>query len=64
MAMDVRKCTTVADVALQLGVRKQTVYRWIAAGQLRGFRLPGGHFRVPVEELERLRALGERNERS
>lgn len=51
------KSITVTATAQELGVAKQTVYRWIASGQIRTFRLPGGHFRIPLDELERMRTL-------
>ena len=37
---------SVGYVAKRCGVSNTTVLRWINAGQLPAFRLPGGHFRI------------------
>ncbi len=47
------KLLTVSAAAAVLGVSRQTLYRWIAAGELRT-RLVAGRNRVPESEIERL----------
>lgn len=37
-----------------LTVGKQTIYRWLRDGKLYGLRLPGGEWRIPASEVERL----------
>lgn len=43
-------------VARRLGVTVNTVKNWIRKGILQGIRLPSGHYRIPLSELERLTA--------
>ena len=46
---------SVADAAARLSVADQTVRRWLKSGIIRKYqRLPGGQFRIPVSELERI----------
>jgi excisionase family DNA binding protein len=40
------------EAAHELGVCERTLRRYIAAGRLRHHRLPGGHFRIPVDAIE------------
>lgn len=42
---------SVGLVAKRCGVSNTTVLRWIGAGQLPAFRLPGGHFRVNTNDF-------------
>lgn len=42
------------EVADFLGVHVSTVYRYIREGALPHRRLPGGHLRIPPEDLEDL----------
>lgn len=42
---------SVGFIAKHCGVSNTTVLRWISAGQLRAFRLPGGHYRIGREDL-------------
>jgi excisionase family DNA binding protein len=37
---------SVGFIAKRCGVSNTTVLRWINAGQLPAFRLPGGHYRI------------------
>jgi excisionase family DNA binding protein len=37
---------SVGFIAKHCGVSNTTVLRWINAGQLPAFKLPGGHFRI------------------
>ena len=52
--MDNSKHWTPEEIAEILRVHVVTVRRWIAAGQLGAIRLPGGGYRIPQSELERL----------
>jgi excisionase family DNA binding protein len=42
---------SVGFVARHCGVSNTTVLRWIEAGQLPAFRLPGGHHRIGRTDL-------------
>jgi excisionase family DNA binding protein len=42
------------EVAEIFRVHVVTVRRWIAGGQLNAIRLPGGGYRIPQSELDRL----------
>jgi excisionase family DNA binding protein len=46
---------TVEDVAASLGRSCNSVRRWLAAGDLRGYRLQGRAWRVPAGALEDFR---------
>ena len=52
--MDNSKHWTPEEIAEILRVHVVTVRRWIAAGQLGAIRLPGGGYRIPQSELDRL----------
>ena len=43
---------TVKGISTYCMVSTSTVRRWIMEGKLKAFRLPGGHFRVTVENLK------------
>jgi excisionase family DNA binding protein len=43
---------TTGKAADMLGVGLNTIKRWIASGDLRGIRTPGGHWRIPDLELQ------------
>jgi excisionase family DNA binding protein len=45
---------TAKEVAERLRVKVITVQRWLAAGKLRGSKLPSGEWRIPAVEVERL----------
>jgi excisionase family DNA binding protein len=42
---------TVGYIAKHCGVSNTTVLRWIGAGRLPAFRLPGGHYRVEMDDF-------------
>jgi excisionase family DNA binding protein len=42
---------SVGFVAKRCGVSNTTVLRWIGAGQLSAFRLPGGHYRIHNQDF-------------
>ena len=46
-----------AEAARLLRVDPRTVNRWAAEGKLRGFRTPGGHWRVSVDSVRALEGL-------
>ncbi len=48
------KVVKLADVQSELGVSRWTLYNWLKTGKLQGFKLPSGHYRIPVVELNRL----------
>ena len=51
-----KKLFTPPEVARLLGVGRSTVRFWIKRGKIRAVRTPGGQFRIPSEEVERLKA--------
>ena len=42
------------EVARLLGVTTQTVWRWCKEGKIKAGKTPGGQYRIPREEVERL----------
>jgi len=53
MKLDKERYGTV-EAARILGVSAFTVWRWCKEGIIRAGRTPGGQYRIPREELERL----------
>lgn len=51
------KLFSVEEVSIILGLHAQTVQRWCAARKLQAVRL-GLRWRVPAEEIERIRREG------
>ena len=49
------------DVALELGIHRETVYRWIRAGRLAAARIGPRLWRVSPDDLERFKR-GEKRE--
>ena len=47
------------DAAIRLGISYPTLKQWIYRGKLRTVRTPGGHHRIPEQELERFIPKGE-----
>lgn len=45
---------SIARLSEHLDVNPATVRRWIHDGQLQAFQLPGGFWRIPVDEVARL----------
>lgn len=62
MSADTRQCYKVRDAAHVLGVHENTVRNMVDDGRLLAERLPSGHRRIPIVEVERL--LRERAERT
>lgn len=46
---------TAEEFAYLCRVHVSTVRRWIALGRVNAIRLPGGRYRIPSFEVERLR---------
>ena len=46
---------TALEAARKLGVDKSTVVRWLQDDKLAGYRTLGGHWRIPVAEVDRVR---------
>lgn len=53
----VPSCCTTAEAARHLGVSIRTVQLWVDSGALEAWKTVGGHRRIPLESLERLRKL-------
>lgn len=49
----------VSQAAEALGVSSESIRRYLKQGQLRGFQLPGGTWRVDSESVDELIANGE-----
>ena len=45
---------TTGEVGRACGVTAGAVKKWIRQGKIRAIRTPGGHFRIPIDEVERL----------
>jgi excisionase family DNA binding protein len=46
----------VSQIAQEFSVSAHTVARWIREGKIKAIKLPGGTYRIPVEEVERIRS--------
>jgi len=42
----------VGEVAKQLSVHRDTVQKWCREGALKAIRLPNGHYRISLAEIE------------
>jgi excisionase family DNA binding protein len=47
-----RRVLSTGEAAAALGVHERTLRRYIAIGRLRYRRLPGGHYRIPLEAID------------
>ena len=45
------------DAEKELAVSRWTLYRWIKQGKIESVRLPGGHLRIPLIEIERIKSI-------
>jgi excisionase family DNA binding protein len=54
---------TPAEAALELRVSVGTVKRWLRGGDLAGVRLPGGGWRIAVDDLRKLRTYPDHADR-
>lgn len=53
---------SAAEAGRRMSVDKATVIRWIRAGKLEGWQTPGGHWRIPLTEVERIRSASGREQ--
>jgi excisionase family DNA binding protein len=49
-----KKYLTTTEAAQLLSVSADTVLKWVRAGKVRSYRTPGGHCRIPAEEITTL----------
>jgi len=54
MKLHEKKLFTTSEVAELLGTTRVSVWRWIKTGKIRAIKLPGGQYRIPREEVEKL----------
>lgn len=59
MAENATRFVTVSAIARALCVSGETVREWCRRGQVSALTTPGGHYRIPREELRRLLAASE-----
>lgn len=45
---------TIIELAEKLRVSRDTIDRWVRRGLTEVVRLPSGHYRIPLAEVERL----------
>jgi excisionase family DNA binding protein len=45
---------SLSKAAKLLDVHPRTIARWCRAGFLKGVRLPGGHYRIELNEIDRI----------
>jgi len=45
---------TIIELAEKLRVSRDTIDRWVRRGLIEVVRLPSGHYRIPLAEVERL----------
>ena len=45
---------TPREAALRLGISYATIKQWLYRGKLKAAKTPGGHYRIPEAELDRL----------
>jgi excisionase family DNA binding protein len=46
----------VSQVAQEFNVSAHTIGRWIREEKIKAIKLPGGTYRIPTEEMERIRS--------
>jgi len=60
-ASDTLVAWTIPELENEMNVSRASIYRWLASGKLRGYRLPGGReWRVPDAEFKRITKLPRR----
>jgi excisionase family DNA binding protein len=60
----IRSPLTAGQAALILGCSRATVWRLATTGLLQGWKLPGGAWRFPPEEVERVKHEGTPQQRA
>ncbi len=43
------------DLEVEFNVSRATLYRWCQKGLIKFIRLPSGHIRIPVSEVDKLK---------
>lgn len=56
--MQQKETISVSQAAVIFGVSRQTVLNWINAGYLGSIKTQGGHYRIPLEEMNKFLAGG------
>lgn len=56
--MNSTELLTPGEVATIYGVDPKTVVRWIIAGKVRGFKTPGGQYRIRLADLQAFLGIG------
>jgi len=51
-ALQTSRLMTVQQAAKQLLVEDKSVRRWLKTGKLKGYKLPGGDWRIDIGDLE------------
>jgi len=46
---------TVSELAKEFGFSRQAVSRWLLEGKVKYIKLPNGQYRIPKEEIKRLK---------
>ena len=49
------KMLKVVKVARELNVSVATIYKWIQTNRIKAIQLPSGSYRIPEDELERIK---------
>jgi excisionase family DNA binding protein len=57
-ASTIARYVTAGALARALNVARRSVERWCKSGKIQANRTPGGHWRIPREEIDRLLATG------
>lgn len=52
---ELRPDLVLEEFAKVFRIHITTARRWIAEGRIRAIRLPGGRYRIPADEVDRLR---------
>jgi len=45
---------TPKEAARRLKLDRLTIYRWVKSGRLKAKRLPGGHLRIGIAEIDKI----------
>ena len=53
-----KKFLTPTEFAREFEVSSEAVRSWIREGKLKSIRTPGGHFKIPLTEVERIKKNG------
>jgi excisionase family DNA binding protein len=53
--MSEKKCLKTSEVALEFGVSHDAITDWVKLGLIRAYKTPKGHYRFPIEEVDKLK---------